>query len=65
MRENIAIAVFLAFLLVAACVLFLPLYFAFAYNPFCLLLFCFTWLPALMIGKLGALLADAIHPGQF
>lgn len=63
MRETASILVFVLFLMAAALVFFLPIYFAFTYNPFCLLLFSFSWLPALLIVRTGAALSDAI--GEF
>ena len=46
--------IFVIFLLAAAATFFLPLYFAFTYSPWCLLLFCFTWLPAATLVWVGA-----------
>ncbi len=51
---------FAVFLLAAVAVFFLPLYFAFTYSPFCLVLFCFSWIPAWAVAYVGTVVHDML-----
>ena len=44
--------------IIAACVLFAPVYWAFTKDPWYLLLMFVSWIPAILIFRIGILLMD-------